>query len=61
MTPVKTCRLLLVTFILARTAIAEQIPDHEPGGRVEHRTAYWQRRWQLIKMFVADLHDFPRK
>jgi hypothetical protein len=32
MTPVKTCRLQLVTFILAHRAIAEQIPGHEPGG-----------------------------
>lgn len=32
MTPGRSCRLLLVTLILARTAIAEKIPDHRPGG-----------------------------
>lgn len=30
MTPVKTCRLLLFIYFLARSVNAQQIPDHEP-------------------------------
>lgn len=59
MTPVKTCRLLLVTLILARTAIAEQIPDHEPG-MAEVREAMDRGVAYLVRHQYRDrLNHFP--